>query len=53
MGEIMQGDQSNKNYVLTHGVSGVDWRFYKHPLPENVYDVYKVLGKIDFSGCKE
>ena len=22
------------------GVLGVDWRFYKHPLPENVYDVY-------------
>jgi hypothetical protein len=23
-----------------HGVSEVDWRFYKHPLPENVDDVY-------------
>jgi len=33
-------DQSNKNYILTHGVSGVDWRFYKHPLPEHVYDLY-------------
>ncbi len=40
MGDILQWDQSNKNYILTHGVSGVDWRFYKHPLPENVYDVY-------------
>jgi len=39
MGDILQWDQSNKNYILTHGVSGVDWRFYKHPLPENVYDV--------------
>ncbi|MGA3358746.1 MAG: hypothetical protein ABSC87_00835 [Halobacteriota archaeon] len=38
--DILLWDQSNKNYVLTHGVSGVDWRFYKHPLPENVYDVY-------------
>jgi hypothetical protein len=36
----LQWDQSNKNYILTHGVSGVDWRFYKHPLPEDVYDVY-------------
>jgi hypothetical protein len=39
-GDILQWDQSNKNYILTHGVSGVDWRFYKHPLPEQVYDVY-------------
>jgi integrase len=39
-GDIIQWDQSNKNYVMTHGVSGVDWRFYKHPLPEQVYDVY-------------
>gem|GEM_PF-670620 len=30
----------NKNFILTHGVSGVDWRFYKHPLPEHVYNVY-------------
>ena len=40
MGDILLRDQSNKNYILTHGVSGVDWRFYKHPLPEHVYDVY-------------
>ncbi|MGZ5563407.1 MAG: hypothetical protein ACXW1R_05715 [Halobacteriota archaeon] len=38
--DLLQWDQSNKNYILTHGVNGVDWRFYKHPLPENVYDVY-------------
>jgi hypothetical protein len=25
---------------MTHGVSGVDWKHYKHPLPENVYDVH-------------
>jgi len=40
MGDILQWDQSNKNYIMTHGVSGVDWRFYKHPLPDSVYDVY-------------
>jgi hypothetical protein len=40
MGDILQCDQSNKDYILTHGVSGVDWRCYKHPLPEHVYDVY-------------
>lgn len=39
-GDILQWDQSNKNYIMTHGVSGIDWNYYKHPLPENVYDVY-------------
>lgn len=38
--DILQWDQSNRAYIMTHGVSGVDWRFYKHPLPEHVYDVY-------------
>ncbi len=28
---LLQWDGSNKNYILTHGVSGVDWRFYKSP----------------------
>ena len=26
---------------MTHGVSGVDWRFYKRPRPDPVYDIYK------------
>jgi hypothetical protein len=39
-GDVNQWEQSNRAYVLTHGVSGVDWRFYKHPLPDSVYDVY-------------
>jgi len=25
---------------MTRGVSGVDWKHYKYPLPENVYGVY-------------
>jgi hypothetical protein len=25
---------------MTHGVSGIDWKHYKHPLPENVFDLY-------------
>jgi integrase len=50
MGDILQWDQSNKNYILTHGVSGVDWRFYKHPLPASVYDVYmKHWGGVSFA----
>ena len=48
-GDIIQWEQSNKNYILTHSVSGVDWRYYKHPLPDSVYDVYmKYLGRHEF-----
>jgi hypothetical protein len=25
---------------MTHDVSGFDWKNYKHPLPEHMYDVY-------------
>ncbi len=39
-GDIIQWEQSNRAYILTHGVSGVEWSHYRHPLPENVYDVY-------------
>lgn len=27
---------SSFDYILTHGVSGVDWSSDKHPLPENI-----------------
>ena len=33
-------DKSNRAYIMTHGVSGIDWKHYKHPHPESVYDVY-------------
>jgi hypothetical protein len=39
-GDVIGGDQSNRAYILTHGVSGVDWAHYKHPLPGYMYDVY-------------
>jgi hypothetical protein len=39
-GDIIQWEQSNRAYILTHGVSGVEWLHYKHPLPECVYDAY-------------
>ncbi len=47
------------NYILTHGVSGVDWRFKKHPLAENVYNVLMncwndvKLAKLDFLGLSK
>jgi len=48
-GDIIQSEQSNRAYVLTHGVSGVDWRYYKHPLPDTVYDVYmKYWAEVSF-----
>jgi hypothetical protein len=31
---------------MTHGVSGIDWKHYKNPLPEHVYDVYMKVGKV-------
>lgn len=35
---------------MTHSVSGVDWKRYKHPLPENVYDIYmQYWGDVTFT----
>ncbi len=31
---------SNRACILAHGVSGVEWKHYKHPLPEHAYDTY-------------
>jgi integrase len=39
-GDVIQWEQSNRSYILTHGVSGVEWTHYRHPLPEQVYNVY-------------
>ncbi|MGZ4950874.1 MAG: hypothetical protein ACXVIP_05420 [Halobacteriota archaeon] len=48
-GDLIGWDQSNRAYVLTHGVSGVGWYHYKHPLPEHVYDIYmRYWGDVTF-----
>jgi len=48
-GDVIQWEHSNRAYILTHGVSGVDWSHYKHPLPDSVYDVYmKYWGEVRF-----
>ena len=39
-GDVIGWEQSNRAYILTHGVSGIDWKHYKHPMPEHVYDNY-------------
>jgi hypothetical protein len=44
-GDIIQWNESNRTYILTHGVSGIEWAHYRHPLPEFVHDVYKKYWK--------
>lgn len=39
-GDVIEWNESNRAYVLTHGVRGVEWSNYRHPLPEHVYDIY-------------
>jgi hypothetical protein len=49
-GDIIHWDQSNRVYILTHGVSGVEWSHYRNPLPKNVYEVYTQYWKnVDLS----
>ncbi len=47
-GDIIGWDATNRKYVLAHGMTGLDWEHYKHPLPEDVYDIYlRSWGNID------
>jgi len=47
-GDKIGWDSTNRKYVLAHGMTGVDWEHYKHPLPEDVYDIYlRSWGNID------
>ena len=39
-GDVVGWNESNRAYILTHGVRGIEWSNYRHPLPENVYDIY-------------
>jgi CRP-like cAMP-binding protein len=39
-GDILCWNESNRAYILTHGVGGIQWAHYKRPLPEHVYDIY-------------
>jgi hypothetical protein len=40
LGAIIGWDATNRTCVLAHGMTRVDWKHYKHPLPEDVYDTY-------------
>jgi hypothetical protein len=39
-GDILEWEPSNRAYILTHDVSGIEWGHYRHPLPDSVYDIY-------------
>jgi hypothetical protein len=39
-GDILEWEPSNRAYILTHGVSGIEWGHYRHPLPDSVSDIY-------------
>ena len=38
--DVIGWNESNRAYVLTHSVRGIEWSNYRHPLSEHVYDVY-------------
>jgi len=38
--DVIGWNESNRAYILTHGVRGVEWSNYRRLLPEHVYDVY-------------
>jgi hypothetical protein len=33
-GDVIGWNESNRAYILTHGVRGIEWSNYRHPLPE-------------------
>lgn len=35
-------NDENKNFIVSHGVSSINWQSYKQFLPENVYNRYMV-----------
>ncbi|MGZ4913154.1 MAG: hypothetical protein ACXV5B_08570 [Halobacteriota archaeon] len=37
-GDVIGWNESNRAYSLTHGVRGIEWSNYRHPLREHVYD---------------
>jgi hypothetical protein len=39
-GDVVGWNESNRAFILTHGVRGIEWSNYQYPLPEHVYDVY-------------
>jgi len=41
---------NNRAHILAHGLRGVEWSNYRHPLPEHAHDVcYNIRQILDFS----
>jgi hypothetical protein len=52
-GDIIQWEQSNRAFILTHGVSTVAWKHYLNPQPDSVFDVYmQYWGDVSFFGVQ-
>ena len=48
---IVELNESITNQIMTHAVGTIDWKHYKNPLPENVYDVYmRAWQDVDLTG---
>ncbi len=39
-GDMVEWNESNRAYILTHGVRGIEWSNYRHTAAQNVYDSY-------------
>jgi hypothetical protein len=47
-------NDANKNFIMSHGVSSINWQSYKQFLPENVYKRYMVCwGPVDLIGIND
>ena len=43
-------NDANKNFIMSHGVSSINWTSYKQFLPENVYKRYiDCWGSVDIN----
>jgi len=41
---VIDPTHENKYHILIISVGGIDWKHYKHPLPEQVFNVYMKYG---------
>ncbi len=39
-GRVLIIKQPKSAYIPMHGVSDAEWRHYRRPLPEHIYDAY-------------
>lgn len=44
-GDIIGWDETNRKYVMAHGMTGVEWEHYKHPAGKCLRCLHEELGK--------